>query len=426
MSPLVDTRPRGAALALACIAKRIHAAVAAILARLSAFTTYARRVGWLRPYTRGLPPPVLAPDQPEPARTAAQPQASFPVTGDRGPFNRLGLADVDRVELADARDDVQVSEALARLQRGPRSKLLDLRAAPTIGAELFERLAGGWQVRPGTVPRLAIVLGYESWVVFRNVAVRRLRPIVDRGVTVELFYAQQVDSLPVWFADGTVCHEHLPAVIRWLRTEWQPTALSPNVLKATAALVNGHAHRADVPALLLELSGLALSLGGDEGPEQAIAHARAAMLAAGDYPSLARCRALRALALARLARGELVPALALHEMAISVAVVIGDRIEEATAIAEIGFHVLRSGHHARAEARFRTAIGLLRDDEAPYLRATLHHAIAAILHHRLGHGTEAERHAVAALTLRWSPESQLAAADRMLLDRIRARRSDPR
>ena len=80
MSPLVDTRPRGAALALACIAKRIHAAVAAILARLSAFTTYARRVGWLRPYTRGLPPPVLAPDQPEPGQAAAIPGSTGATT----------------------------------------------------------------------------------------------------------------------------------------------------------------------------------------------------------------------------------------------------------------------------------------------------------------------------------------------------------
>jgi hypothetical protein len=54
------------------------------------------------------------------------------------------------------------------LQLGPRCKVLDLRAARALRIDLFERLAAAWQVPPGTVPKLAIVLGYESWAVLHD------------------------------------------------------------------------------------------------------------------------------------------------------------------------------------------------------------------------------------------------------------------
>jgi hypothetical protein len=115
--------------------------------------------------------------------------------------------------------------------------------------------------------------------------------------------------------------------------------------------------------------------------------------------------------------------LALLDKAIASAIMIEDRVEEATAIAEIGFHALRSGHFARAEDRFRGAVALLSADELPYLRATLHHHIARALHEQRKDADEAEFHATTALALRWDKSSRLAGEDCALLAQIRARRA---
>jgi len=174
--------------------------------------------------------------------------------------------------------------------------------------------------------------------------------------------------------------------------------------------------------LLLELSAIALSFEGAEGAEQAAKHARNAVLWVGDNPSCMRCRALRALARARLRAGELEAGLAHLEAAIATAMVIKDPIEEASALAEIAFHALRSGHAPRAEVRFRSAIALLSADGSPYLLATLHHNLAEALHQQ-NKDEAAEHHAQAALSLRWNAESHLAALDRAVLARIRASRT---
>jgi hypothetical protein len=105
-------------------------------------------------------------------------------------------------------------------------------------------------------------------------------------------------------------------------------------------------------------------------------------------------------------------------MAITTAAVIKDAIGEAAAVAEIGFHALRGGHLARAEARFRGALALLSAEELPYLRATLHHHLALVLLEQHKDADEAEHHAAAALALRWDKTSRLASEDRALLARI--------
>ena len=336
---------------------------------------------------------------------------------------RSAPGDFDCVEVEPDFDERIYPLVFRALQLGPRSKLLDLRLVKQVKMDLFERLADAWCVAPGTVPRLAIVLGYESWVVFRHVAARRLRPLVDKRVEVEMLYAQQIDSVPAWFKDGHARHDQLRAVIDWLRTQWRPTAIWPMVLGTTAVLVQASGATDEVPELLLELVGLALAFEDPEGVEQAIKHARAAVHWVGEAPSVARCRALRALATATFRQGDTEVALALLDTAIASAIMIGDRVEEATAIAEIGFHALRNGHFARAEDRFRCALALLSADDLPYLRATLHHHLALALHKQHKDADEAEYHATTALALRWDRSSRRASEDGALLARIRARRA---
>jgi tetratricopeptide (TPR) repeat protein len=336
------------------------------------------------------------------------------------------LADVEVIEVAAEFSEPLYAPVLDQLQLGRGSKLLDLRAARALKIGLFDRLASDWRAPRGTVPRLGIVLGFEQWTVLRHVAARRLRPLADRGVQVEMFYPQQSDSLPGWFAGGDIRHDRLRDVIAWLRTDWRPGAIWPTVLSRTESLVQAHAEIDAVPEMLLELAAIARSFSGAEGAEQAAQHARAALSWVGDQPSRARCRALRAVAASILPLGQTEAGLALLETAITTAAVLRDPIEEASALAEIGFHALRRGHVARAEARFRTALELLPPEGPSYLRATLHHDLALALHTQRKDAEEAERHATAALGLRWDRGSQLASQDLALIALISARRASPR
>jgi hypothetical protein len=83
-----------------------------------------------------------------------------------------------------------------------------------------------------------------------------------RGVAVEIFYDLQIASVPSWFLHGQVHHDQMPAVLEWLRTQWRATAIWPTVLSATATLVHAYSPIEDVPELLIEVSAIALSVGG--------------------------------------------------------------------------------------------------------------------------------------------------------------------
>ena len=351
------------------------------------------------------------------------------------------LPEADCVEVRSDFGERLYSAVFELLQLGPRCKVLDLRAARVLRIDLFERLAAAWRVSPASIPKLAIVLGYESWAVLHKVARRQLQPLIDRGIAVELFYAQQVERLSIWFAQDRIDH-NVAAIVAWLRTEWHGTATAspppaatpkvradevvavwPEVLRATARLVQKYAPVEDVPELLLELAALARSFGDPDGTAEEIKHLHATLHWIGDAPSSAKCRALRALARPYFSRGDAAEAIQLLESAATIATVIGDRIERASALAEIGAHALRMGHFARAERRFRRAVALTADHDPPYLRATLHHHLARALHEQGQDGDEAAHHARAALTLRRDPASQLAIADQALLAAIAARRS---
>jgi tetratricopeptide (TPR) repeat protein len=336
----------------------------------------------------------------------------------------LTEAEVIQVEVEFS--EPQYAALLDLLQRGPRSKVLDLRPARALKLGLFRRLADDWTAPGGTVSHVGIVLGFEQWTVLHNVAARRLHPLADRGVAVELFYPQQIDSLPGWFTGRGVRHDHLPEVIAWLRTEWRPGPIWPAVLRATQSVIQTSAELAAVPDMLLELAAIARSFPAPEGPAQAAHHARAALSWIGDELSPTRCRALRALAAAILPLGETEAGLALLQTAITNAAMLRDPIEEASALADLGFHALRRGHSARAEARFRAALELLSAADPAYLRAMLHHDLALALHLQGKDADEAEYHATTALRLRWDQGSQIAREDRALIALICARRASPR
>lgn len=364
--------------------------------------------------------------------TAAVPDAAAPPLALRsGPpasrtsgfSDQLAREDVEVVEVDPEFSEQLYATVFERLQLGPRSKLLDLRAARVIPPALFECLASAWQAPRGTVPRLGVLLDYERWIVLRNVAARRLQPLIDHGVAVEMFYAQQVDTLPGWFAGGDVRHDHLGDVIDWLRTQWRPGPIWSIVLSRTASLVQTFASVDVVPDMFLDLAAIACSFGSTEGAELAAKHAQMALLWVGAQPSRTRCRALRTLASAMLTRGQTEAALALLNTATQTATALQDPIEEASALAEIGFHAIRCGQHARAEARFRAALALLGKDGPAYLRATLHHALAVALVEQCKDAEQAEHHATAALGLRWDRQSQLATEDIALIARIGVQRT---
>jgi tetratricopeptide (TPR) repeat protein len=327
----------------------------------------------------------------------------------------------DRVVVEPTANEARYQAAFAELQCGPRSKLLDLRGVRTVQFGQFGRLADAWKVGGETIPRLGIVLGYEHWVRFHAVAARRLGPIERGGVEVEIFHALQFPDVPAWFAGDRVGHP-LPAILEWLRVEWQPSPIWTQVLDTTAMLITGFGHRQQVPDQLLQLAAIALSLRGVDAATEAVKLVQTALAWIGETPSRMRCRALRQLASAMLILGETEAALAWLDEAINVAALIRDPLEEASALADVGAYALRRGHFAHAEARFRGALALLSADFLPYLRATLHHQLANALHEQRKTPDEAERHASEALALRWDPESRLAREDRALLARIRADR----
>lgn len=306
----------------------------------------------------------------------------------------------------------------------PSNKLLDLRGR-SVTLELFRYLAASWRAAPCDVARLGILLDYEPWALLRTAAERALRPLTDRGLLVHVFYSMQEEDLPRWFAHGEVRHSRLPDVIAWLRLDWQrqPSPSWSKVLDATTVLVQSAAECDEVPALLVALADIALSFQNNAAAEQASKHARAALHWAGTTPSTTRCRALRCFAIAQLRIGDTRNALVYLDAAIRDALLVGDRIEEASTLAELGGHFLRSKNLARAERQLRRAYVLLSVDAPATLRARIHHDLAETLHQHGLNNDEAEHHAAAALAIH-DKGAQGAAECASLLDRIRARRRD--
>jgi tetratricopeptide (TPR) repeat protein len=308
----------------------------------------------------------------------------------------------------------------AELQRTPSAKLLDLTPARRLSADVFDRLAEAWTAPPDTVPRLGVLLSFERWVMMRHAALRSLQPVV-RGVRVNVFYQEQAlgGHLATWFRDGQVVHA-LPGVIATLSQRWEPSAMWPMVLDSLARLIRAYAGAPELPALLTEVAGLALSCG---GADQAATLAREAIYYLPEVPSATRAKALRELGAALMGQGQSAAGLALLDQAITMAAAVKDAGVGASALCQAGLFALNRGDHANAEQRFRAAIELLSPPtQRPHLRALAHHSLAIALMNQ-GNG-EAEYHAQIALALRSDPQSHLAEQDRLLLSQLREVRAE--
>ena len=77
------------------------------------------------------------------------------------------------------------------LQRLPGPKLLDLTPVRLLSLDFFDALAASWTVSGAKVPRLALVLSFERWVMLFRPAIEALQPIVALGVEVVVAYQEQ-------------------------------------------------------------------------------------------------------------------------------------------------------------------------------------------------------------------------------------------
>jgi tetratricopeptide (TPR) repeat protein len=287
----------------------------------------------------------------------------------------------------DARFDASVyAEVFGMLQVPPRSKLLDLTPAQVVRADVFARLADAWTGRPGTVPRLAILLPFDRWVAYRDLALVHLRQLGPKGVIVEIFYAEQAErgGLDAWFASGRVVH-NVAAVVQRLIVHWQPSAMWPVVIDTLAALVRAHTEAADAPVLLTQVAGLALSCG---GAVEAAALAREVLRDLPETASKMRARTLRKLGCALLCLGDTAGGLSTLDAAVDVAVAARDPGGEATALCLSGLHAFNHADYAHAERRFRRAIQLLSPSSPRHLLAQAYRKLAIALMRQGGDGTE--------------------------------------
>ncbi len=245
----------------------------------------------------------------------------------------------------------------AELQQSPSSKLLDLASVRLLCADVFERLAGAWTATRDAVPRLAILLSFERWVMLRDTALAALQPLVARGVRVEVFYAEQASTgyLAEWFTRGWVVH-NVQAAIATLSARWYPAASWPMVIAALVRLVRAYAPAPELPALLTQIAALALSCGGAVEAEML---AREALYYLPETPSATRSQALRELGTALICQDQTPPGLAFLDQAFAMAVQAQAPDVGASALCHSGLCALNHGDYPGAERRFRSAVELL-------------------------------------------------------------------
>ncbi len=305
----------------------------------------------------------------------------------------------------------------ATLQRTPGCKLLDLTPARMLSVEVFERLSASWTAPPGTVPRLGILLSFERWVMLRDDARAALAPLAGAGVAVEVLYEEQAWGVcaAIWFALGNVIH-NVPAVLGSLAKRRLPSsAIWPMVIDTLRDLVRTHYVGSEVPDLLTQIAGLALSCG---GADQAAVLAREALYHLPETANAARSRALRELGAALVGQGQTEAGMAHFDQAITVAERARDPVGSARALCQSGLCALNHGDYANAERRLRRAIELLAPPvRRPHLLASAHHSLAIALMYQ--GCDEAEHHVRTAMELCPDPHSHLAEEDRILLDRLR-------
>jgi hypothetical protein len=302
------------------------------------------------------------------------------------------------------------------LQATAGPKVLDLRAA-AFSSDVFDDLAASWSAKPGHVSRLAIVLDFPHWAIFRHLAEPCVARLASIGVVAVVVYEERTRGMGLvsWFAEGPMPH-NVAGVVESLCTRWKPAPIWPLVLAALSELLVAHADQEHAAALYAEAASLSLRCGGDE---QAITFAREALRRSGDALSRIRCRSLRALADGLMNRGHATESAWVLAHAINVAAAMDDPVEGAITRCQAGLHALRRQDFGAAAQFFRDAIALVKPDQ-PELLATLHHNLSRALAN-LG-SRNAASHAARALLLRRDKRSSAAVADRMLLDSIRGGR----
>ena len=313
-------------------------------------------------------------------------------------------------------------EAFATLQLPSPGKVLDLVPARLLCADVFERLAAAWTAVPEAVPRLAIVLSFERWVLLRNVALASLQPLAVRGVRFEVFYAEQASAGHVaeWFAHDRFVH-NLRAAIATLGAVWQPSANWPLVIDTLAGLSRAYTPAGELPDLLTRIAALALSCG---GAVEAATLAGEALLYLPESASATRSQALRELGTALICQEQTADGLALLDQAFAVAAEAEAPDVGASALCHSGLCALNHGDYPGAERRFRRAIELLSPPmRRPHLLALVHHNLAIALMHQ-GRLEAAECHVRTAAALRPDPESHQAEEDRILLAKLCAQRGE--
>jgi len=164
---------------------------------------------------------------------------------------------------------------------------------------VFERLSRAWTARRDAIPRLGILLRFESWVWLRATALAALRPLANQGIRVAVFYEEQADHLGNWFAHGEVVHDAAAAVAA-VAARWKLSSISPFVVNELTTLVHAYSHVDDLPPLLNELARLNLAC---NRPNRAEERAREALYYLPPAPSHARRKALRHLGDALRAQG---------------------------------------------------------------------------------------------------------------------------
>lgn len=339
-----------------------------------------------------------------------------------GSFNAQGMQRepwFSTVQVAPDFSRQDYADTFAALQRPTCSKVLDLVPARLLCADIFERLALAWTATTDTVPRLAIVLSFERWVMLRDTALTALQPLVGRGLRVEVFYAEQASAgyLGEWFTGDWIVHD-VRAAIATLAKRGRPVASWKIVIDALARLARSHAPAHELPARLTEIAALALTSG---GAVEAETLAREALLYLPESSSPTRSQVLRELGTALLCQGQSAAGLALLDQAFTMAMKVDAPDVGASALYHSGLCALSHGDYRGAEQRFRRAIELLRPPiQRPHLLAQAHHSLAiALMHQGL---PDAEHHARNALALRPDPTSNLAKEDLILLVKLRARR----
>jgi tetratricopeptide (TPR) repeat protein len=190
------------------------------------------------------------------------------------------------------------------------------------------------------------------------------------------------------------------------------------VLETLIRLIRHTTPEVELPPLLIDVAGLALSCG---DAKQAASLAHEALERLPERPSATRSQALRSYGAALLGLGQPAAGLALLDRAIDMAADVHSPEISASALCHRGLYALQRGDLGDAERRFRAAITTLSPPvDRPDLLALAHHNLAVVLMHQ--GREEAAYHAKVALALRPDPSSDLADHDRLLLTMLR----DPR